>query len=58
MTLKKQNELLIENLAAVYPLIGRGFVQVGTKMMGGKAHIESTLQEIGAMEKPKPEKTA
>ena len=35
MTLKQKNKLLIDTLAAVYPLVGRGFVTVGTVMSSG-----------------------
>lgn len=50
MTAKKQRQLLIDTLVAVYPLIGRGFVQIGDVMASGKGHIESTLKAVGALE--------
>jgi len=55
MTLKKQNELLIETLRAVYPVIGRGFITVGTVMKTSQKAIKDTLIAVGAMEEPKPE---
>lgn len=54
MTLKKQNELLIQTLVAVYPVTtGRGLITIGTKMMAGQTAIKAALQEVGAMEKPR-----
>lgn len=54
MTKKKltqQRQLLIDTLIAVYPLIGRGFVTVGTGTASGQTHIKNALAEAGVMEK-------
>ena len=43
---------LIETLKAVYPLIGRGFVQVGTKLMDGKSAILASIAAAEAEVQP------
>lgn len=55
MTLKKQNELLIETLRAVYPVVGRGFIRIDSVMKTGQRAITDALIAVGAMEAPKPE---